>query len=200
MSLLQQSLDVHGVSGPLGHIHRSFQVWREGKTRKTAPNSNERPRRHVFDPPFKKNKTKKNKKQKKRECIVLNCRCTRSFPLSSHLCVKITLIFTNNGGWARAPARHLTEKGGISTPNPYLVHNIHLGRSLADKRIRGAEGGRRLARNSPGEEDTREEEPTASRARAKRKRVERGDVKGVIHGGGPSTNQSAARRPRAARR
>ena len=35
----------------------------------------------------------------------------------------------------------------------YLVYNIHLGRLLADKRIRGAEGGRRLIRNSPGEEE-----------------------------------------------
>lgn len=63
--------------------------------------------------------------------------------------------------------RNMSEKKAILTSNSYLVHNIHLGRSLADKRISGAEGGRRLARNSPREEDTREEEPTASRARAK---------------------------------
>lgn len=46
----------------------------------------------------------------------------------------------------------------IFHPKPYLVYNIHLGRLLADKRIRGAEGGRRLIRNSPGEEDAQEEE------------------------------------------
>lgn len=66
----------------------------------------------------------------------------------------------------------------IFAPKPYLVHNIHLGRSLADKRIRGAEGGRRLTRNSPGEEDAREEELAASRAR--RERVKRLDVRQVI--------------------
>lgn len=70
-------------------------------------------------------------------------------------------------GTASARARNISHKKVILTPNSYLVHNIHLGRSLADKRIRGAEGGRRLARNSQGEEDTREEEPAASRARAK---------------------------------
>lgn len=46
----------------------------------------------------------------------------------------------------------------ISPLKPYLVCNIHLGRLLADKRIRGAEGWRRLIRNSPGEDDAQEEE------------------------------------------
>lgn len=64
----------------------------------------------------------------------------------------------------------------IFPPKPYLVYNIHLGRLLADKRIRGAEGGRRLIRNSPGEEDAQEEELwTASRAG--RGRVKRRDVR-----------------------
>lgn len=46
----------------------------------------------------------------------------------------------------------------ISPSKPYLVYNIHLGRLLADKRIRGTGGGRRLIRNSPGEEDAQKEE------------------------------------------
>lgn len=47
----------------------------------------------------------------------------------------------------------------ISFSEPYLVYDIHLGRLLADKRIRGAEGWRSLIRNSPREEDAQEEEP-----------------------------------------
>ncbi|CAB1443626.1 unnamed protein product, partial [Pleuronectes platessa] len=47
----------------------------------------------------------------------------------------------------------------IEDISPYLVYNIHLGCLLADKRIRGAEGGTSLVRNSPGEEDAQKEEP-----------------------------------------
>ena len=47
----------------------------------------------------------------------------------------------------------------ISSLEPYLVYNIHLGRFLADKRIRGSEGGERLIRNSPREDAALREEP-----------------------------------------
>lgn len=39
---------------------------------------------------------------------------------------------------------------------PYLVYNIHLGRLRADKRIRGAEGGRQLIQSSQRQKAAKE--------------------------------------------
>ena len=67
----------------------------------------------------------------------------------------------------------------IFPPKPYLVYNIHLGRLLADKRIRGAEG----------EEASHPEQPRGGRrtggragtaSRAGRGRVKRRDVRRAI--------------------
>lgn len=44
----------------------------------------------------------------------------------------------------------------IFIPEPYLVHNIHLGRLLVDKRIRWVEGGRRFILNSPPGDEGKE--------------------------------------------
>lgn len=64
---------------------------------------------------------------------------------------------------SRASDQQLSKmKRRISSPKPYLVYNIHLGRSLADKRIRSAEGGSRLIRNS---REARGREPHGGKSR-----------------------------------
>lgn len=82
----------------------------------------------------------------------------------------------------------------IFPPKPYLVYNIHLGRLLADKRIRGAEG----------EEASHPEQPRGGRrtggragtaSRAGRGRAKRRDVSRAI---GRGVNASRAVRPIAA--
>lgn len=71
----------------------------------------------------------------------------------------------------------------IFPPKPYLVYNIHLGRLLADKRIRGAEGEEASHPEQPrGGRRTGGRAGTASRAgrgRAKRRDVSRAIGRGV---------------------